>query len=634
MPMSFNPTKLFIRGGQTFLHNVRMFTQVGKKVSFAFILINFLLIGCCFYLNTTQYERYIGTQYLKAQGLILINSKSRQVVIMPRGDAYPVYSGEIIKSPLVRTYLYKLKQSLILSLTESLLASLGVLILIVKWLQKRGENQSKPTIIRGFQLVDTPTLKKCIKKKGKVSPYTLAGISLPKGSETQHIQVIGTTGAGKTAVIRELLATIRQRGERAIIYDKGGTYLSRFYREGQDVILNPLDNRGKSWNVWAECEDKADLEALAEALMPMPLNNTMDPFWIKAARMIFVATANELKNNPNRSNLMLLQYLLTADLDSIHQLLRHTEAESLVSSKVQKTALNVKTVMATYLKSLLYLNDEKGKEIFSIRDWILNDRSNSCLFVSSDGRKHPTIRPLISAWINTATKELLSLSPNDNRRIWFILDELASMHMLPFLATAKAEGRKFGGCFFLGYHGASQLRLIYGNDGAAALSNLCSTRFFLRCPEFDDAESASKNIGTYEIEEANESVSYGANTMRDGISVSRHVKEKRVALPTEVQALDDLSGYLRVKGELPPAKVCIKYVEYPESHPEFIARTLDTDPLRQKVEALVDSYSDPLLASEHETTLTGKNEVPSSTTPSAKRKTPELNKEKEMIAFL
>src|SRR5690606_12604039 len=121
--------------------------------------------------------------------------------------------------------------------------------------------------------------------------------------------------------------------------------------------------------------------------------------------------------------LQLLQYLLTADLGRIHQLLRHTEAESLVSEKVQKTALNVKTVMATYLKSLLYLND-KG-ESFSICNWILNDEGHSCLFISSDGRKHPTIRPLISAWINTATKELLSLNPNPHRRIWFILDELA-----------------------------------------------------------------------------------------------------------------------------------------------------------------------------------------------------------------
>lgn len=623
--MAVNPTKLFIRGGQIFLHNVRMFTQVGKQVSIAMLIVFLMCLIMAFYFNTSDYQRYMGQQWVKAQALILIQSKAKQVVQMPTGDSYPVYSAQIVKAPMVIAYMNQLKIMFFVSMMEALFACVGVLVFIVKWLQQRGENQSKSKIIRGSELVEEETLQKIIKKTSKISPYKIGRVSLPFGSETQHIQIVGTTGSGKTVAIRNLLTTIRDRGERAIIYDKGGTYLSRFYREHQDVILNPLDTRGHSWNVWAECEDKADLEALAEAIMPMPINNTMDPFWIKAARMIFVSTANELKNDPNRSNLMLLQYLLTADLDRIHHLLRHTESESLVSDKVQKTALNVKTVMATYLKSLLYLKDDG--DIFSIRDWIINDKSNSCLFVSSDGRKHPTIRPLISAWINTATKELLSLTPDDNRRVWFILDELATLHALPFLAAVKSESRKFGGCFLLGHHGASQLRTIYGNDGAASLSNLCSTRLFLRLPEHSDAEHAARNIGTYEVDEANESISYGANTMRDGISVSRQIKEKQLVLPTQIQVVNDLQGYLRVKGEFPAAKIKLKYVDYPVIHEEFIQREVDPDPLRQKIEKLVDTYSDPLLAASHDEALEA------STVPKSELVKPEI-KEKESVEFL
>jgi type IV conjugative transfer system coupling protein TraD len=593
-----HPTKLFIRGGQIFLHNVRMFTQVGKKVSLVMIMLIPLLSALCLYFHTSIYQRYLFKEYIRAQGLLLIESQPKQIIIMPNSQSYTIYSSELIKAPLVLNALQKLKMILFISVLQGSVVSLFCLICMVRWLQKRGENQSKSRIIRGSALVDSAVLQKQIKKTKQISPYSIAGISLPKNSETQHIQLAGTTGSGKTVAIRELLETIRARGERAIIYDKGGTYLSRFYREGEDVLLNPLDTRGRSWNVWAECEDKADFEALAEALMPMPINNTMDPFWVNAARMIFVSTAHELKNDPHRSNLTLLQYLLTADLGSIHNLLRNTESESLVSEKVQKTALNVKTVMATYLKSLLYLQDEG--QPFSIRNWILNEKEGSCLFVSSDGRKHPTLRPLISAWINTATKELLSLPPNDDRRVWFIIDELATLHALPFLETVKSESRKFGGCFVLGHHGASQLRKIYGNDGAATLSNLCSTRLYLRMPEHVNALNASDNIGTYEIEEVNESISYGANTMRDGISVSRQVKEKRLVLPSELQDLPDLAGYLKVKGEFPVAKAKMQFIKYPEIHPEFIAREIDPDPLRQKVEELVDAYSDPLLAASHD----------------------------------
>ncbi|NBQ85329.1 MAG: hypothetical protein EBU03_04315, partial [Methylophilaceae bacterium] len=56
---------------------------------------------------------------------------------------------------------------------------------------------------------------------------------------------------------------------------------------------------------------------------------------------------------------------------------------------------------------------------------------------------------------------------------------------------AQAEGRKFGGSFLLGYHGASQLRTTYGYDGATKLSNLASTRLFLRQPEEADASTVS-----------------------------------------------------------------------------------------------------------------------------------------------
>ena len=599
--MAKNATKLFIRGGQLFLHNVRMFTQVGKKVFLGMLLVQVLTTPLFLMLHTNAYQRYLGVIYMKSELILLVQYRARIQVIMPDGETYPVFCERLVSSSFVRINNHQLLEGLLKSITDGLLASVVCLIFMVKWLQKRGENQSKTKIIRGSSLVEPHELQLKIKEKTSVSPYPVAGIYLPQGSETQHIQMVGTTGSGKTVAIRELLSIIRARGERAIIYDKGGTYLSRFYQENRDIILNPLDARGHAWNVWAECEDKADFEALAEALMPMPVNNTMDPFWVNAARMIFVSTAYELKKNPKRSNIMLLHYLLTADLGRIYDLLKHTEAESLVSTKVQKTALNVKTVMATYLKSLLYLQ-EQG-EPFSIRNWILDSQQNNFLFVSSDGRKHPTLRPLISAWINTATKEILGMPADEHRRVWFILDELATLHALPFLESVKSESRKFGGCFILGHHGPSQLRKIYGREGASILSNLCSTRLYLRLPEHDDAEVASQNIGTYESEEVNESVSYGANTMRDGISVSKQVKEKRLVLPSQIQELNDLEGYLRVKGQFPAAKVQLKYVDYPIKHPEFVLRELNTDPLRQNVEELVNQYTAPLLAQPYETSV-------------------------------
>ncbi len=84
---------------------------------------------------------------------------------------------------------------------------------------------------------------------------------------------------------------------------------------------------------------------------------------------------------------------------------------------------------------------------------------------------------------------------------------------------------------------------------------------------------------------------------------------------------------MRVKGEFPAAKVKLDYVNYPLIHEEFIPRELDPDPLRQKIEKLVDTYSDPLLAASHDEALE------SVITPKKESVKPDI-REKESIEFL
>ncbi|MDD0136565.1 type IV secretion system DNA-binding domain-containing protein, partial [Shigella flexneri] len=76
----------------------------------------------------------------------------------------------------------------------------------------------------------------------------------------------------------------------------------------------------------------------------------------------------------------------------------------------------------------------------------------------------------------------LAMGPNRQRRVWFFYDELASLHKLPTLPRIISEGRKFGGCFVLGFQSFAQLEEIYGPKAAAALFDLLNTKFFFRSP--------------------------------------------------------------------------------------------------------------------------------------------------------
>ncbi len=56
-------------------------------------------------------------------------------------------------------------------------------------------------------------------------PLTVAGVAVPFADEMKHFKMLGTTGTGKSTVIRELLHAALQRGDRAVIANPdGGIY--------------------------------------------------------------------------------------------------------------------------------------------------------------------------------------------------------------------------------------------------------------------------------------------------------------------------------------------------------------------------------------------------------------------------
>src|ERR1700761_9064730 len=97
----------------------------------------------------------------------------------------------------------------------------------------------------------------------------LAGLTVGAADETKHFKFIGTTGTGKSTAITELLGGALERGDRAVIADPDGGYLSRFHeRPRGDVILNPFEPRSVKWNPFAEIQTPYDVEQLASGLIP------------------------------------------------------------------------------------------------------------------------------------------------------------------------------------------------------------------------------------------------------------------------------------------------------------------------------------------------------------------------------
>ncbi|NHE84388.1 type IV secretion system DNA-binding domain-containing protein, partial [Vibrio vulnificus] len=84
--------------------------------------------------------------------------------------------------------------------------------------------------------------------------------------------------------------------------------------------------------------------------------------------------------------------------------------------------------------------------------------------LSSNAQQHASLRPLISTWLAIASNAILGLNPDDDRRIWVIMDEMPSLHKLPELDSIIAEVRKFGGCYVIGLQSYAQLVKTYGKN--------------------------------------------------------------------------------------------------------------------------------------------------------------------------
>ena len=517
MKLPASDVKNFTRGGQITLHNIRMFIQITNKVMLISAIVFLLVTGTVAYTTVSEYEGYVLGQYISAELLPMLNGNATTSFIEPNGRKVRVKYSDIVEAPLTHQVIHNACLKLIKAILAGLVAVIFTILGISRWLKKRGVSQTEDTLLKGDRILSKDAVATLIKNQKMNSDLVLAGLPLIKGKETSHILFHGTIGSGKSNGIKELLDQIRRRGDRAIIYDKSCNFLEEFYQPNRDVLLNPMDNRGESWHLWSECRDSADFDSLAAAQIPMPLSAS-DPFWVNAARTIFSAAAYEMRKDPDRSVLKLLRHLLTADLELLQNYLKGTEAETLVSEKIEKTAISIKSVLATYLKSMKYIKDEENP--FSIREWIQNESGNNWLFVTSLGDRHETLKPLITAWLDIAVNALLSLSPNVNRRIWIILDEITSLQQLPYLTQTLSEARKFGGCAVIGLQNIAQLAKLYGQDGAREISSLINTRAMFRQPDPTMAKWSAENFGETIKHEVQEGTSYGANTIRDGVSIS------------------------------------------------------------------------------------------------------------------
>ena len=353
-------------------------------------------------------------------------------------------------------------------------------------------------------------------------PFTLAGIPYPWRAEQSHTMLVGTTGSGKSTVMKDLLKQIRARRGRAVVFDLTGTFIETFYNPHTDIILNPFDARCPKWSPFSDAHTREHFQGSQSlALVPMS-DGGGEQFWPESARMIFVETCVRLVEQGRGNAQALSDVLMTSKLKDLHAHVLRTVAAPLTDPEAKRMAESIRATFNTYAQALLTLPTE-GRD-FSVRDWVLAsetqaddpNRHSSVLFVAAQHVNLRSVRVLLTMWLSTAINTLMSM-PGDQRdiRLWLLLDEIGALHNIPAIVSGMQTARNYGGAFVLGVHTIAQLKETYGDNYAETIASLAKTKLLMNTRDRASQEWESGQVGDGEWSEMEENWSYGANNVRD-----------------------------------------------------------------------------------------------------------------------
>jgi len=567
------------RGGQAIVHNVRMTTQVFFQTLMAALVI--WVGGTAWYAleKATAYERFVTMKLLEAsfRGDAVPGAAAAPILFRtPSGQQYWTTPTALVASPLAHATLAHVETYLIHG--AAIAGGFAALMLAWAWFYftRTGRGLGSNQFVRGARFGTVKQVRRALWRSAPGS-LEIGGVRVPDSFEPEHILICGAPGTGKTNLIIKMLAGIRRDGRRAIVYDTAGTFVEKFYRPGIDVLLNPLDARSDCWSPWVDVPRDYHYDQIAESTIP---DKSGDPFWAKAARGTLVAVLRKLARQERTLVSVLLDTLLRSKLKDLAAFAQGTDAAAFISLEGDRTSAGIQAELASVMRSFSYLDDTRDG--FSIRDWVANERDDSWLFVTVKADQLPSLRPLITVWLDIAISAIMSLSADRNRRLYCVIDELPSLQKLPSLSDFLARARKYGGCGVLGFQSYPQLEATYGIQDAAAITGYCSTWVALRANDTPTAKHVSENLGQVEQVEANEGMSYGVNDMRDGVNLSRMQVTRPLVMHTEVTNLPNLQGFLRFGRNLPVVRFQDSYNKAPSVCVAFEERI--TPPVRAVAE--------------------------------------------------
>jgi type IV secretory pathway TraG/TraD family ATPase VirD4 len=442
------------------------------------------------------------------------------------------------------------------------LAAVVMLLIAALWkLIRRGPREThKRGVLIGGEARRVPGFL----RRADPNLLTVAGVAIPALDETKHFKFIGTTGTGKSTAIRELLNRAIGRGDRAVFADPDGGYRREFYsRYRGDIILNPFDPDSVQWNLFGEIQNNYDAEQLASGLIP-DCEDASAREWRAYARTFLAAVIRRCHTGNMRNAEELWRLLTAASADELRPWVSGTPAQSFLEADNARMFGSIRAVLTSSIAAFEFVQLQRAAG-FSVRRWIREERYGN-LFIPYKANQIAALRSMIATWMRLAIFEAMSQAEGGDQRLWFVVDELDALGAIDGLKDALARLRKFGGRCVLGFQSIAQVSSTYGQGTAQTLVENCGNTLILRCSGSENggtSQFASRLIGDREVLrlQASRGRDREGSFSAKGARRSRNITEQRVTeaavMPSELEQLPDLAGYLKTASSAAWRKVAL-----------------------------------------------------------------------------
>lgn len=369
-------------------------------------------------------------------------------------------------------------------------------------------------------------------------------VRLNKNDLTRMIGVFGSIGAGKSVLLRKLFKRIYAENVDAkiIFYDPKPEFFTEFYQPNQDLILSLEDKRSVHINLLKLITSTRDLNRIVASIIPAAIKGE-DEGWVVMSRSILsgiliycikknIQTMQELRSlcilpfsrlleklSEVEGTEAALQFL---DIDEKQQTIYQGVFSSKISFIADYPCLDCPPDKNGHIDFELFFKSEGRKTL-----WILGD----------DNDEKERLKRTVSVVIELAANGVFALGEDQERKVFFFIDEFSELKKMDSLQKLIVKGRSFGCSIFLLMQNPFQLQKTYGREDAETILSCLNTNIIFKSNGDKTLEILSNMIGKGKVKEVNSNQSYGLSLMRDGASHNESRKIENAVLGSEIQKL-------------------------------------------------------------------------------------------------